>query len=149
MVCFSSEMLGLTGFAPSMIGFFEFIVVLGLVDLSVVGGIVTGSNNRKQPFFSQLDRFLVSVDWAGRYVHLRQLWLSWWRSDHFSVLLEFGPLPPCHRPFRFKNMRLLGFSRRFCGPSAILVGVLLCGGNSESCTFLKVEIVQRGPETVE
>jgi hypothetical protein len=42
-----------------MVKFFDFIFDQGLMNLPLVGGTFTGSNNQKSPSWSRIDRFLV------------------------------------------------------------------------------------------
>jgi hypothetical protein len=52
---------------PTMMEFFDFIFDLDLMDLPLVGGTYTWSNNWESPSWSRIDRFLVSLAWEAQF----------------------------------------------------------------------------------
>jgi hypothetical protein len=67
VVCFPSERLGDRRMSSAMWEFSDFISDLGLLDLPLLGGNFTWSNNQEFPYMSRLDRFLVSTDWDDQF----------------------------------------------------------------------------------
>ncbi|KAG6633254.1 hypothetical protein CIPAW_12G035100 [Carya illinoinensis] len=84
VVRFPSERLGDSRLRPAMSNFSDCIFDLGLVDLPLMGGAFTWSNN--QPW-SKLDRFLVSPEWESHYSEVCQKRLPRLSFDHFPILL--------------------------------------------------------------
>ncbi|KAG7969632.1 hypothetical protein I3843_07G040700 [Carya illinoinensis] len=76
---------------------------LNLVDLSLVGGPFTWSNNQT---YSWLDRFLILPDCECHYPGVSQKRLPCLCSDHFPILLDGGGIQGGRRSFRFENMWL-------------------------------------------
>ncbi|XP_042942615.1 uncharacterized protein LOC122276776 [Carya illinoinensis] len=130
---FPSERSGNSQLSPTMTEFSDCIFDLNLVDLPLVGGPFTWSNNQ---IYSRLDRFLISPDWECHYLEVSQKRLPRLCSDHFPILLDGGGIQGGRRSFMFENMWLKseGFvdkvrhwwsSYQFHGtPSFILVGKL-------------------------
>ncbi|KAG2720457.1 hypothetical protein I3760_02G035900 [Carya illinoinensis] len=84
---FTSECLGDTSTSSDMEEFSEFIFVLDLLDLPLVGGTFTWSNSRS---WSRLDRFIVSPSWALHFLELYQKRMFRVCSNHFPILLDCG-----------------------------------------------------------
>ncbi|KAG2671254.1 hypothetical protein I3760_14G124900 [Carya illinoinensis] len=130
---FPSERSGNSQLSPAMTEFSDCIFDLNLVDLPLVGGPFTWSNNQT---YSRLDRFLISPDWECHYPEVSQKRLPRLCSDHFPILLDGGGIQGGRRSFKFENMWLKseGFvdkvrhwwsSYQFHGtPSFILAGKL-------------------------
>uniref|UniRef100_A0A2N9EHP5 Reverse transcriptase domain-containing protein n=1 Tax=Fagus sylvatica TaxID=28930 RepID=A0A2N9EHP5_FAGSY len=106
VVRFPSEKVGSMNFTGAMYDFSDFISGHGLVDLPLVGGIFTWSNNREISSMSRLDRFLFSADWNESTTNISQKRMVRLNSDHFPVLLDCGSIQRRRRPFRFENMWL-------------------------------------------
>jgi hypothetical protein len=83
----------------------------GLMDIPIVGGSFTWSSNWDLPSWSQIDRFLVSLNWEAQFPDLIQKKLSRLCSDHFPILLDCRGLHGAKRYFKFKSMwlKLEGF----------------------------------------
>ena len=60
------------------------------MDLPLVGGSFTWSNNRETPFWSGIDRFLISPKWEAKFSGLSQKRLHRLCSNHFLILLDCG-----------------------------------------------------------
>ncbi|KAG6669188.1 hypothetical protein CIPAW_01G225900 [Carya illinoinensis] len=130
---FPSERSGDSRTRPAMTEFSDCIFELNLVDLPLIGGPFTWSNNQT---WSRLDRFLISPEWECQYPDVCQRRLPRLCSDHFPILLDGGGIQSGRRYFKFENMWLKseGFvdkvrswwsSYQFNGtPSHILAGKL-------------------------
>jgi endonuclease/exonuclease/phosphatase family metal-dependent hydrolase len=70
--------------------FSYFIFYQSLMDLPVVGGTFTWSNNQEYPYWSRIDRFLVSSEWEAQFLGVSQRRLPRLFSDHLSILLDCG-----------------------------------------------------------
>jgi hypothetical protein len=103
---FPSERLGEAHFCPAMVEFFDFIFDQGLMDIPLVGGTFTWSNNQDPPSWSRIDRFLVSLDWEAHFlICLRRGCLDFaWTI--FPILLDCGGIQGGRRYFKFENMWL-------------------------------------------
>jgi endonuclease/exonuclease/phosphatase family metal-dependent hydrolase len=88
----------------AMMEFSDFIFEQDLMDLPLVGGPFTWSNNQETPSWSHLDRFLVSPDWEVKFPGSLQKRLPRLCSDHFPILLDCGGVHWGPRPFKFENM---------------------------------------------
>jgi len=93
-------------FNAAMTEFSDFIFEQGFMDLSLVGGSFTWSNNQEILSWSRLDRFLVSLDWEVKFLGTLQKRLPRLCSDHFPILLDCGGVQWGSRPFKFENMWL-------------------------------------------
>lgn len=60
VTCFTSECSGLSGIKGAMVEFPDFIVDNDLLDIPMLGGLFTWSNNRSSHTWSRIDRFLFS-----------------------------------------------------------------------------------------
>lgn len=69
----------------AMIEFSEFITKSSLMDLPLIGGIDTWSNNH---MWSRLDRFLESSDCESHFSNIYQKRLTRLGSNHFPILLD-------------------------------------------------------------
>ena len=92
-------------FSSPMYDFSDFISDHGL-DIPLLGGIYTWSNNREVSSMSHLDRFLFIAGWNEGFINISQKRLVRISSDHFPVLLDCGNIQRRSRPFRFENMWL-------------------------------------------
>ena len=79
---------------------------LGLVDLSLQGGLLTWNGGWNNQSWTKLDRFLVTQNWLDQFSGVFQSRLPRPTSDHFPILLEGGGLRRGPSPFRFENMWL-------------------------------------------
>ncbi|KAK8973596.1 hypothetical protein V6N11_044571 [Hibiscus sabdariffa] len=75
-----------------------------LIDLPLIGGKYTWGNNRDEPTFVRLDRFLLSSDFEEAFPNIVQKLLNKSLSDHNAILLceeviNWGPKP--FRAFNF------------------------------------------------
>jgi hypothetical protein len=104
VTCFPSEILGDARFCPAMVGFFDF--ELGLMDIPLVGGNFTWSNNRDLLSWSRIDRFSLSLDWDAKFPDLSQRRLPRLCSDRFPILLDCGSVHCGRRYFKFENIWL-------------------------------------------
>ena len=84
---FPSERSGDIRLNQAMQDFSDFIFDMDLVDLPIVGGEYTWSNNRS---WSRLDRFLVSPSWEIHYPTMLQKRMDRICSDHFPIVLDCG-----------------------------------------------------------
>ncbi|KAG2689058.1 hypothetical protein I3760_09G122900 [Carya illinoinensis] len=101
VVRFPSERSRDSRMRPTMTEFSEFIYDLNLVDIPLLGGAFTWSNNHT---WSRLDRFLVSSDWESQYPKVCQRRLSRLCLDHFPILLDCGGIQGGRRYFKFENV---------------------------------------------
>lgn len=69
---FLSDRSGETHYSPTMMEYSKFTFEQGLIDLPLIGGSYTWSNNRDFHSWSRIDRFLVSPDWEAKYPNLLQ-----------------------------------------------------------------------------
>ncbi|GFZ11267.1 hypothetical protein Acr_22g0006650 [Actinidia rufa] len=86
----------------AMRDFSEYIKDEELIDLPL-GDSFTWSNGTA---FSRLDRFLISSDWEGEHMDVRQYCLPIVVSDHKPVFLVGGGKSKGPAPFKFENMWL-------------------------------------------
>jgi hypothetical protein len=80
-----------------MVEFLDFIFDEGLMDIPLV---------RDTPFWSSIDRFLVSPDWEAQYLDLSKKRLSRLCSNHFPILLNCEGIQGGRIHFKFENMWL-------------------------------------------
>uniref|UniRef100_A0A2N9I574 Reverse transcriptase domain-containing protein n=1 Tax=Fagus sylvatica TaxID=28930 RepID=A0A2N9I574_FAGSY len=97
---------GWVGIWGAMQKFSEFIFELGLVDLPLLEGQFTWSNNQDLPAKSRIDRFLVSNDWEEQFSQLMQKALLHFVSDHCPIILECRNFKRGKSYFKFENMWL-------------------------------------------
>jgi endonuclease/exonuclease/phosphatase family metal-dependent hydrolase len=74
------------------------------MDLPLLGGSFTWSNNQETSSWSRLDRFLVSPNWEVKCPGLLQKRLHRLCSDHFPILLDCDGIQRGPRLFKFENM---------------------------------------------
>jgi hypothetical protein len=67
VVRFPSERSGDLSYSVAMAKILDFIFVQGLVDIPLVGGQFTWSNNQEEQIWSRIDRFLLSPEWEEHY----------------------------------------------------------------------------------
>ena len=79
---------------------------LGLRGLLFQGGPYTWRGGEDGSLMSQLDRFLVSVDWESQCSKVIQRCLPWPISDHSPILLDSDGVRTGPSPFRFELMWL-------------------------------------------
>jgi endonuclease/exonuclease/phosphatase family metal-dependent hydrolase len=106
VVKFASKHSGTAAFSAAMMEFSDFISDLDLVDIPLLGGRFTWSNNSENTSSSRIDRFLFSLDWNDHFPNISQKRLPRILSDHFPILLECGAILRSARPFCFKNIWL-------------------------------------------
>lgn len=68
IICFPSERSNGLYSSITMLEFSEFIFEQDLMDIPLVGGIFTWSNNRDPPAWSRIDKFLLSLDWEAHFL---------------------------------------------------------------------------------
>ena len=114
VVHFPSEKSGTASFTFAMHEFSDFITELGLIDIPLLRGNFTWSNNRKFASMSKIDRFLYNSDWENCFLTIHQKRMLRMFSDHFPILLECDNIQQGKRPFRFENMwlKVEGFRNR-------------------------------------
>ncbi|KAG2706151.1 hypothetical protein I3760_05G090600 [Carya illinoinensis] len=83
--------------------FSNFISELELMDIPLMGGDYTWSNNYT---CSKLDRFLISSSWEMQFPDSCQKRLFRLCTDHFPIILDCGGIPGGRRHFKFENMWL-------------------------------------------
>ena len=103
VVRYSYERVGGKSPVSAMRDFSEYITEEELVDLPLEGDCFTWSNGTA---LSRLDRFLISSDWEGEHMDIRQYCLPRVVSDHKPVFLVGGGMNRGPTPFRFENMWL-------------------------------------------
>jgi hypothetical protein len=106
VVRFPSEKLGEGRYIGAMRNFSDFISELGLLDLPLLDGQFTWSNNQDPLAKSRIDRFLVSLDWEDHFLNLVQKSLPHLLSDHCPIMLDSGGFMHGKSYFRFENMLL-------------------------------------------
>lgn len=85
IIWFPSDREGCPHFSQGMADFSDLILNLDLVDLPLVGGNYTWSNDRT---WFRLDRFLISSFLEALFLNTRQKHLSKICSDHYPILLD-------------------------------------------------------------
>ena len=103
VVRFQSECSGSRRLRPASLEFSECIFDLNLIDLPLVGGGATWSNNQS---WSRLDRFLISPEFESHFPDIWQTRLARLASDHWPILLDCGGIRSGKRYFKFENMWL-------------------------------------------
>lgn len=68
----------------------------------MVGRLYTWSNNRDDPTFEKLDRFLASPDWELMYDNTAVTRLNRTFSDHVPLCLSIGLMAPLRRDFIYE-----------------------------------------------
>jgi hypothetical protein len=106
VVRFLSEKLREGRLTGAMTTFLDFIAELGLIDLPLLEGRFTWSNNQDPPSKSRLDRFLLSTDWEDQFSHLVQKALPCFVLDHCLISLDCGTYIRGKSYFKFENMWL-------------------------------------------
>ena len=90
IVRFPSERSSDSSYSTAMMEFSDFIAKQGLVDILLVRGQFTWSNDQEDESWSRIDRFLISPSWEDHYPAVLQKRLPRLCSDHFPLLLECG-----------------------------------------------------------
>ncbi|GMI94970.1 hypothetical protein HRI_003166300 [Hibiscus trionum] len=103
MYCSGNEKLGARPNISSMELFRSFINNAHVCDLPLNGGLFTWSNNREEPSFARLDRFLVEPNFLSIFQGLVQSLLSKGLSDHNAILLKNQSYNWGARPFKLFN----------------------------------------------
>jgi exonuclease III len=106
VVRFPSEKLRAGRLTRAMTTFSDFIAELGLIDLPLLEGQFTWSNNQDPPSKSRIDRFLLSSDWEDHFSHVVQKALRRFVSDHCPISLDSGTYIRGKSYFKFENMWL-------------------------------------------
>ena len=106
VVRFPSEKWGAGRHTGAMQNFSDFVFELGLVDLPLLEGQFTWSNNQDPSTKSRIDRFLVSTDLEEQFTKLTQKALPRFVSDHYPIMLECGSFNRGKSYFKFENMWL-------------------------------------------
>ena len=118
-------------FSYSMRRFSEVLNELGLRDLPLHRGPFTRRGGLNNQCMSQLDRFLVTVDWESQFSNMIQSTLLRLVADHYSVLLDSKGINSGPMPFRFEIMWL-----KFDGLKDLLRGWWKSLHFSGSCSFV-------------
>ena len=103
VVRFPSESFRRRRVRHASVEFSECIFDLNLIDLPLVGGVATWSNNQT---WSRLDRFLISPELESHFPDIWQARLARLASDHWPILLDCGGIRSGKRYFKFENMWL-------------------------------------------
>jgi hypothetical protein len=106
IVRFPSERSSDSNYSTAMMEFSDFIAEQGLVDIPLVGGQFTWSNNQENEIWSRIDHFLLSPSWEDQYPEVIQRRLPRLCSDHFPLMLECGDSRGGKKCFKFENMWL-------------------------------------------
>jgi hypothetical protein len=106
VVRFPSEKLMEGRLTETMMNFSDFISELELIDLPLLDGQFTWSNNQDPPSKSCIDRFLVSTNWEDQFSHMVQKAHPRFVSDHCPISLESGTYIRGKSYFKFENMWL-------------------------------------------
>jgi hypothetical protein len=72
IVRFPSEQSSDLNYSTTMMEFLDFIVEQGLVDIPLVGGQFTWSNDQEDEIWSRIDWFLLSPSWEDYYSEVVQ-----------------------------------------------------------------------------
>jgi endonuclease/exonuclease/phosphatase family metal-dependent hydrolase len=104
IVRFPSERSNDSNYSTAMMELSDFIAEQGLVDIPLVGGQFTWSNNQEDEIWSRIDRFLISPSWEDHYPEVVQRRLSRVCSDHFPLMLECGDSRGGKKYFKFENV---------------------------------------------
>lgn len=92
MMRFPFEKKGARTLTWSMETFFEFINENELIDLPLLGGKFTWSNNQERVAMSRIDRFLLSKEWDEHFVGAISTALPKLISDHSPIKLGMSTL---------------------------------------------------------
>jgi exonuclease III len=103
---FPSEKLGGGRVTSAMRNFSDFISEMELIDLPLMEGPFTWSNNQDPPSKSRIDRFLLSSDWEDHFGQLAQKAIPRLLSDHCPIILDSGGFIRGKSYFKFENMWL-------------------------------------------
>jgi hypothetical protein len=90
IVRFPSERSNDSNYSTAMMEFSDFIAEQGLVDIPLVEGQFTWSNNQEDKIWSRIDRFLLLPSWEDHYPEVVQRRLSRVCSDHFLDARMWG-----------------------------------------------------------
>lgn len=74
------------------------------MDIQLMGGTFTWSNNCECPSWSRIDRFLLTSDWELHYLDLIQRRLPKLCSNYFPILLDYGGIQVDARYFKFSDI---------------------------------------------
>ncbi|XP_017973373.1 PREDICTED: uncharacterized protein LOC18612971 [Theobroma cacao] len=83
--------------------FDHFINEVGLIDLSLAGSKFTWCNNKEEPAFNKLDRFLIDADLLEMDETMIQRCLPISISDHNPIIIGPGKVCWGPKPFKFFN----------------------------------------------
>lgn len=75
-------------YTGAMRNFSDFISELGLLDLPLLEGQFTWSNNQDPPSKSRIDKFLLSSDWEDHFSNMAQKALPRFVSDYCPISLD-------------------------------------------------------------
>jgi hypothetical protein len=98
-----SERVGVTRYSTPMGEFSSFFSDQGLMDIPLMGGQYTWSNNH---CWSRIDKFLFSPRWEEKFLDMVQRRLPHLLSDHFPILLDCGVRNRSRGCFKFEKMWL-------------------------------------------
>ena len=98
-----SERAGSKSTSSAMRDFANYIMEEELINLSMEGACFTWTNGSVS---SRLDRFLVSSEWEGDHLDIKQYSLPRVVSNHKLVFLDGSGMHKGPAPFRFENMWL-------------------------------------------
>jgi hypothetical protein len=93
---FPSDRSGEARLCSLIVEFSDCIFYQGLMELPLVGGTFTWSNNQESSSWSRIDRFCLSG--------VLQRKLHRLCSDHFPILLDYGNFQTGGKSFKFENM---------------------------------------------
>jgi exonuclease III len=74
----------------------------GLVEFDLKNRLYTWSNNRSDPTFEKLDRFLASPDWDLAYNNISVVGLNISFSDHAPLCLRTDAIPTASKDFKYE-----------------------------------------------
>jgi len=72
IIRYSSEISSETRSSPAIFEFTKLIFDQGLMNIPLVGGNFTWSNNEDPPSWSKIDRFLLSLEWKAQFPKVSQ-----------------------------------------------------------------------------
>uniref|UniRef100_A0ACD5ZEV6 Uncharacterized protein n=1 Tax=Avena sativa TaxID=4498 RepID=A0ACD5ZEV6_AVESA len=102
--------------------FDSWINELELIDIDICNSKYTWSNKRAQPTLIKLDRVLINVPWAQRFIHSQCKTIGRPTSDHKAIMLDTLAPSQATKIFRYEDY-WLGCN----DPIEVTKGILVCG----------------------
>jgi hypothetical protein len=122
VVHYSCERLSDSKQSPAMLNLLEFGFDQDLMDILLVGGNFTWSNNRDSQSWSRIYRFLPSPEWEEQFPDVSQRRLPRILADHFPLMLDCVVSSKDSMYFKFE--KYVVEVRGLCGAGENMMDVL-------------------------